>query len=97
MLCKTYITVASLGKSGNEKPTLEFSSGMPSQYGDITVKDYNTGKVVTPDGFDDKGLPYFSDKFYQERRKEYNRLCQYDKEMAIRIFWFDVQFSNCRY
>lgn len=91
----TYSTVAFLSTCNHEKPTLEIEGTIPSKYAEIIIKDYTFGKVVVPEGFDEAGLPYFSDEFYQKLRMEYDDIVRYDRERARNLFWFDVQFVNC--
>lgn len=91
----TYSTVAFLTCCSHERPTLEIKGTIPSKYTKIIITDYTFGKVVVPDGYDEAGLPYFSDEFYQNLRMEYDEIVKYDKERARNLFWFDVKFENC--
>lgn len=91
----TYSTVAFLSRCRHEKPTLEIKGTIPIKYTKLIITDYTFGEVVTPIGFDEAGLPYFSDEFYQKRKKEYDTIVKYDKERARNLFWFNVKFVNC--
>ncbi len=88
-----YCTVAFLTCYGNT-PKLEIKGEIPKKYSKVIVKDYTTGKVIEPDGFDEAVLPYFSDKFYQKRMEKREKFIKFDKESAGNLFWFLVDFLD---
>mgnify|MGYP005804671869 CR=1 FL=1 len=91
----TYSTVAFLSPCNHQKPSLEIKGTIPTKYTEMIITDYTFGEIVVPEGFDEAGLPYFSDEFYQKLRTEYDDIVKYDKERARNLFWFNVSFVNC--
>ncbi len=90
----TFSTSAFLSPLNKEHPTLEIPlSEIPAKYDRITVTAFNDGTVVIPEGIDDEGRPYFSDKFYQERLKKHKEVAKYDKEAARNLLWFNVEYE----
>lgn len=92
----TYSTEAFLSDCNNEKPILQIKGKIPTNYTHIIITDYTLGKVILPAGFDENGVPYFSDEFYRKLRTEYDEIIKIDKEWARKLFWFNVRFENCK-
>lgn len=65
----TYCTVEFLNYCA-QRLTLECQEEtLPKEYSKIVITDYTYGTVVTPEGIDEAGRPYFSEEFYQKRKK----------------------------
>lgn len=76
------------------KHLLEINGKIPINYSKIVIKAYNSDEVVTPAGFDEDKVPYFSDEFYQNLIKKHDKIIKYDKDLARNTFWFEVIFEN---
>ena len=85
-------TVAFLSHCNHQKPSLEIKGTIPTKYAEMIITDWTFGNIVIPEGFDEAGLPYFSDEFYQNRKKEYDKIVKYDEERARNLFWFNIEF-----
>lgn len=93
----TFHTSAFLSNFNCEYPTLELKGNIPKEYTQIVVSYYDSDEVVIPDGFDEKGRPYFSHEFYEKIKKEFDRVVKFDKERARNLWWFDVTFKNAKF